>query len=89
MIWSSDSKFDKLLEAREIYRLEGLKGVQDLQAILKDICNYDTIEEFLADNPAMCEQIIEFVQEWTNRNHEWQARLDQQLEEIDNRDHDQ
>lgn len=76
-----DEKFQAYLNQNNFYRFEGESGVRNIETIARDIGGYDDIREFLADNPAACEGLVQFIQEWTSSNNEWQEALDGLVEE--------
>ena len=76
------TQFDKLLEDRRMYNLEGTDGVRKLDDLCADLgytrgqfIGANPIMNFLADNPGALQGIVEFIGEWVERNEEWQDNL--------------
>jgi hypothetical protein len=80
--------FDAYLEKNNYYRFEGESGVRDVEAIAKAIGDYDSMTEFLADNPAACELLVQFIGKGTNTCPEWKERL-AGLAEVEDEDEDE
>lgn len=70
-----DEKFQAYLNQKGFHNFDGDRGVRRIENIAQDIGGYDSITEFLADNPAACEGLVEFIKEWIPRNSEWEDSL--------------
>jgi hypothetical protein len=73
-----------------MFSFEGDRGVKNLTRIVevlgygKGFMRGRALEEFLADNPAAIEAVVEFIGEWSERNSEWNDALQMELfEEVD------
>ena len=69
------------------FRFEGEQGVRNLEQMCETL-GYGSgymrgraIEEMLADNPGAVEAVAQFLAEWAVRNTEWNAALEQVLED--------
>ena len=69
------------------FRVEGEQGVRNLEQMCETL-GYGSgymrgraIEEMLADNPGAVEAVAQFLAEWAVRNTEWNAALEQVLED--------
>ena len=69
------------------FRMEGEAGVRNLETMCEHL-GYGSgfmrgraIEEMLADNPGAVEAVAEFLADWAVRNTEWNAALEQVLED--------
>jgi hypothetical protein len=86
------SVFDRYIAQNKMWHFEGESGVQKLTKIAEDL-GYGrgfmfgrALEDFLQDNPGACTAIAEFVAEWVERNDEWEERLADTLEPLDEAD---
>ena len=76
------TQFNKLIDDRRLYNLEGTDGVRKLDELCADLgysrgqfIGANPIMNFLADNPGALQGIVEFIGEWVERNEEWQDNL--------------
>ena len=69
------SLFEKYIDQNKLYSFEGDRGVRRFEMMVNDIGDYKDIREFLADNPGAMEKLVEFVEQWTERNDEWKSNL--------------
>lgn len=76
------TQFNKLINARRLYNLEGTNGVRKLDDLCADLgytrgqfIGANPIMNFLADNPGAMRSIVEFIGDWIGRNEEWQDNL--------------
>lgn len=76
-----DEKFQRYLDSKKFYNFEGESGVRKVEVIAKEIGGYDDIQDFLADNSAACEALVEFIREHADRNIEWKENLDNMIED--------
>lgn len=66
---------------------EGESGVRNLEEMCETLgygegyMRSRAIEEMLADNPGAVEAVAEFLADWAVRNTEWNAALEEVLEE--------
>ena len=69
------------------FRMEGEQGVRNLETMCEHLgygqgyMRGRAIEEMLADNPGAVEAVAEFLADWAVRNAEWNAALEQVLED--------
>ena len=69
------------------FRMEGEQGVRNLETMCEHLgygqgyMRGRAIEEMLADNPGAVEAVAQFLAEWAVRNTEWNAALEQVLED--------
>ena len=69
------------------FRFEGEQGVRNLEQMCETLgygqgyMRGRAIEEMLADNPGAVEAVAQFLAEWAVRNTEWNAALEQVLED--------
>jgi hypothetical protein len=77
---SASNMMERYLDLSRMWFFEGHSGVAKLEKILHEVCDYEDITEFLADNPAACTALVDFVKEWVPRNSEWEANLEAELE---------
>ena len=69
------------------FRMEGEQGVRNLETMCEHLgygqgyMRGRAIEEMLADNPGAVEAVAEFLADWAVRNTEWNAALEQVLED--------
>ena len=69
------------------FRMEGEQGVRNLETMCEHLgygqgyMRGRAIEEMLADNPGAVEAVAEFLADWAVRNTEWNAALEEVLEE--------
>ena len=69
------------------FRVEGEQGVRNLEQMCETLgygqgyMRGRAIEEMLADNPGAVEAVAEFLADWAVRNTEWNAALEQVLED--------
>ena len=69
------------------FRFEGEAGVRNLEQMCETLgygqgyMRGRAIEEMLADNPGAVEAVAQFLAEWAVRNTEWNAALEQVLED--------
>lgn len=78
-----DEKFRVYMDINGFHNFEGSRGVDRVEKIAADIGGYRDIREFLADNSGACDALVEFIQEWTGHNREWEQSLDAQLGDYD------
>jgi len=76
------TQFNKLIDDRRLYNLEGTDGVRKLDDLCADLgytrgqfIGANPIMNFLADNPGAMRSIVEFIGDWIGRNEEWQDNL--------------
>jgi hypothetical protein len=76
------TQFNKLIDDRRLYNLEGTDGVRKLDDLCADLgytrgqfIGANPIMNFLADNPGAMRGIVEFIGDWVERNEEWQDNL--------------
>ena len=69
------SLFEKYIDQNKLYSFEGDRGVRRFEMMVNDIGDYKDIREFLADNPGAMEKLVEFVEQWSERNDEWKTNL--------------
>lgn len=55
-----------------------------VETVVKDVCGYDGIEQFLNGNPLAAEALVGWIQTWTESGvmPEWQKNLDRKVEQI-------
>ena len=76
-----------LFESNYMTRTEGDTGVRNLETVC-EILGYGqgfmrnrATEEFLTDNPGAVEGLFQFISEWALRNTDWQAGMEDALDE--------
>ena len=69
------SLFEKFIDQNKLYSFEGDRGVRRFEMMVNRIGGYEDIREFLADNPGAMEKLVEFVEQWSERNDEWKSNL--------------
>ena len=74
---------EKYLEQNRMHSFEGYSGVRRLETLINDIGDYSSSVEFLADNSGAIDGIVEFIQQWSERNAEWKQRLQVLTDSID------
>lgn len=62
----------KYLDTKEFYSFEGERGVTRFETLVNDL-GYNTIEEFLADNPGVLDTIIDWIAD--HGINEWRDKL--------------
>ena len=78
--------FDTYMD-EEFRSVEGESGVRNLEQLCETLgygqgyMRGRAIEEMLADNPGAVEAVAQFLAEWAVRNTEWNAALEQVLED--------
>ena len=77
---TDDDKLEQYIRLKRFYHFEGESGVRKLETLVKDIGGYNSLHDFLADNPGACEAIMNFVQEFLPRNSEWEDNLTEVIE---------
>lgn len=72
--------FEKIekLSTQKNYNFEGFDGVDNLETFLEIVGNYNSIPEFLADNPGAIEALIEWIGDHITPEQE--ARIDKEIE---------
>lgn len=68
-------QLDQYLTANKLWNMEGDSGVRKFTQMVREVCGYRGLDEFLADNPGALSAMMEFVGEWVPRNQEWQDNL--------------
>ena len=86
MVDNCNDKFDAYLDQNAFYHFEGPSGVRRVETIVQDIGGYSDICEFLADNPAACDAIVQFVRAWLPRDPEWKNKLESLVENVPGED---
>lgn len=69
-------KLERYLDLNKMHSFEGDSGVRKFERVVREVCGYGTIEEFLADNPGAMNGLIDFIDKWSERNQEWEDNLD-------------
>lgn len=67
--------FQQYLDKNKFWHFEGERGVRHVTQIVSDIGGYRSLDDFLVDNPAACEALVEFVREFLQRTPEWREDL--------------
>jgi hypothetical protein len=68
-------QLDKYLTANKLWSMEGDSGVRKFTQVVREVCGYQSLDAFLADNPGALTAMMEFVGEWVERNEEWRENL--------------
>lgn len=66
-------KFDQFLDASKFYNFEGLRGVNNFETVVEFICGYQTIHEFLEDNPGAIDAMVDWIR--NRKCPEWEDKL--------------
>ena len=77
----------ELYESNFMRSTEGETGVRNLENVCEHLgygqgwMRNRAIEEFLTDNPGAVEALFQFISEWALRNSDWQAGMEEALDE--------
>jgi hypothetical protein len=70
------NQLEQYQEVNGIWSLEGHRGVRNLETLVKDMAGYQSMTEFLEDNPGALQAVMEWL--YDQRNTEWSQRLTDQ-----------
>lgn len=70
-----NTKFEQYLERNDMWNFEGDTGVRKFGKLVGEVCGYDNITSFLADNPGVMEVIVEWISNEVDNGGEWQENL--------------
>jgi hypothetical protein len=71
--------FDAYIEQNRMWHFEGHRGVQRLEKIVDEVCDYGSLTEFLADNPGAMEAVVNWIREANCL--EWRQNLEELVAE--------
>lgn len=55
--------FDTYLDQKRMWHFEGDRGVRDLTKIVRTVCGYTDLHQFLVDNSGAVEAIVNWIRE--------------------------
>lgn len=68
-----ENEINNWIEANRVWSFEGDSGVRRFGKLVKDMGDYNSIEEFLADNSGAIQAVIEWM--GTQRSPEWKENM--------------
>lgn len=64
---------EQYMDSRRMYRWDGVRGVENLKTLVRDMAGHESVEEFLIDNPGAMECILDWIAK--TRAPEWDMSL--------------
>lgn len=49
------------MDSKEMYRWDGPRGLENLKTLVRDLGDYESVEDFLIDNPGAIEHIVDWI----------------------------
>lgn len=75
----ADELVDKLCDVKRWHHWESESGVRQLEDLVS-IIGYRNIDEFLSDNSGAQQGVVEFINEWTAKNDEWEEAIRSEID---------
>lgn len=70
--------FDAYIEQNRMWHFEGNQGVRRLEKVVREVCDYGDLQQFLADNSGAVEAVVNWIREANCP--EWKENLEELME---------